>query len=302
MKLAPRSTSNRSRKPGGPGITSVARCGSSGLPREIRLSRRAAASEYAPRGVAHLEAREFLVAGAGAAAVIVARRDEAPAVPEWPAVCIRLVEIRESGGVLRVRSRADREHGFEAVAALVAVEPLLLAGVGDDPVRLGACLHDQALGLFDAPLALLRRKIAAARADQLAGTPAAGQVLGGRRGTDALAGCVPLVFGEVAELLAIAVAREGLEQELAIGILLGADQRVAKVCARRRVHAPGEAMRDHDRVEAPLRELLEELSGVGAFSRQSSGSSRVSRPTSQLGRSASCCTRQRKFAYSGKPT
>ena len=45
MKLAPRSTSNRSRKPGGSGTTGVARRGSSGLPREILLIRSATSLE-----------------------------------------------------------------------------------------------------------------------------------------------------------------------------------------------------------------------------------------------------------------
>ena len=253
-------------------------------------------------GVGHPEPVPLLVARTGAAAVVVAGGDEAPAKTERAAVRVELVEVREGGAVLRAHAGAQGVRGLEAVAALVAVEPVLLAGVGDDPLRLGARLHHQPLRLLDAALALLRREVAAALADQLAGAPAAGQVVGARLGADALA----------------AVASSSNSGTSRNSSLLPWPEKVSSriwrsgSCWARSSWAPRfppcGACTPQARpcgitiVSKPHCASFSNSSpGVGAFSRQSSGSSRVSRPTSQLGRPASCCTRQRKSAYSAQP-
>ena len=54
------------------------------------------------------------------------------------------------------------------------------------------------------------------------------------------------------------MARVDLDQTLLLGIVLRAIERLVHARAGRRVEAPGRAVRDHERREAPLRELLEQ--------------------------------------------
>src|SRR5262249_10722482 len=74
------------------------------------------------RDLGHVVAGEFLVAGAWACAVVVARRDEAEAEASRRR---RIVEVRDGEGVLRRGARAVVERRVEAVAALAAVLPFL---------------------------------------------------------------------------------------------------------------------------------------------------------------------------------
>src|SRR5207247_11341572 len=56
-----------------------------------------------------------------------------------------------------------------------------------------------------------------------------------------------------------AMAGEHLDERLPCGVVLGADELLVPRGARRRVETPGVAVRDDERVEPPLRELLEQL-------------------------------------------
>src|SRR5262249_49957659 len=92
----------------------------------------------------------------------------------------------------------------------------------------------------------------------LARLPAAGQVVRGRLRAHRVALRVVGDLLEVAELLRVAVAREHLDQRLAVGVVLRGGELLVPARSRRRVEAPRVAVRDDDRVEAPLRELLEQ--------------------------------------------
>src|SRR5262249_31845136 len=110
-----------------------------------------------------------------------------------------------------------------------------------------------------AALALLGGRVAAAGADELARLPAAREVVLRRSRADGIALRVPVDLLPAPELLGVAVAGEDLDQRLPIGVVLRLRELLVERHTGRRVEAPGRAVRDHDRVEAPLRELLEEL-------------------------------------------
>src|SRR5690606_10716673 len=93
----------------------------------------------------------------------------------------------------------------------------------------------------------------------LARAPAARQVVLGRRRTHHLAVLADARLGPRAVRLAVAVSGEHFEERLALGVVQAGLELHVEARARRRVQAPGETVRDDEHVEAPLRELLEEL-------------------------------------------
>jgi hypothetical protein len=169
--------------------------------------------------------------------------------------------------------------GLEAVAALVAVEPVLGARVGEHPLHLDASLECEAPGLLHAGLALLARQVPTALAHDLAGAPAAGQSIRGRRRADPLAPVVARGLGTGPVFLAVAVPREDLDQALALRVVLAVAELVVHARAGGGVSAPGQAVRNHQRVEAPLRQLLEQLGrGGGVFAAVGRQVARVDAP------------------------
>src|SRR5207249_2768027 len=98
-----------------------------------------------------------------------------------------------------------------------------------------------------------------ALADQLARAPAAGLVRPGRLRTDRLPLGVPVDLLPVTVLLRVPVAGEDLDERLPLRVVLRGGQLLVEPGPGRRVETPGRAVRDDDRVEAPLRELLVEL-------------------------------------------
>ena len=207
------------------------------------------------RDLGHVVAGELLVAGARPRAVVVARRDEAEAEASR---CRRIVEVRDGERVLRRGARAVVEGRVEAIAALATVLPVLDRGPGHGRTTGRAGVQVVAPRVRDATLALRRRRVAAARAHDLARLPAARGVARGRFRADRRTLGVVGDLLEAAVLLRVPVAGVHLDQGLAIGIVRRGELLVP-ARARRRVEAPRVAVRDDDRVEAPLPELLEQL-------------------------------------------
>ena len=121
----------------------------------------------------------------------------------------------------------------------------------------------QASRLCDTGVAFLRRQVAAALADELAGAPAAGQVVGGGFGAQLAALAVTPRLLEAPEELAVAVSRVDFDQSLARGVMLPAPQLHRDVGARWRVDPPRETVWDHQAVDVPFSQLFEELCGCG---------------------------------------
>ena len=195
-----------------------------------------------------------------------------------------------------------RERGLEAVAALIAVEPVLLAGVGHDPMRLGAGLHHEALRFLDAALALLRREIAAALADRA------------RRRASSRAGTRRSARGRRARRSRRRRTRgrrgtprccRGPRRSRAGS---GARDRAARGAAGRRGSRPAARARPR-RGRAGSRSSRSPTARASRTARRGWGRSRGSRPEARgcrrrvrsSGRLASCCTRQRKSAYGSQP-
>src|SRR5207247_2049895 len=110
-----------------------------------------------------------------------------------------------------------------------------------------------------APLALLAGRVAAARADQLPRTPAAWLVRPGRIRTDRIPLRIPVDLLPVTILLRVPVAGEDLDERLPLRVVLRDGQLLVQPGPGRRVETPRRAVRDDERVEPPLRELLVEL-------------------------------------------
>src|SRR5439155_855631 len=107
-------------------------------------------------------------------------------------------------------------------------------------------------------LALGRRGVRAARADDLARLPAAGKVVLRRLGTAERAARITVDGEPGAILLGITVPRVHLEEALLLLVVHGAPELLVERAPGGGVEAPRRAVRDDERVEAPLRELLEE--------------------------------------------
>src|SRR5262245_51194557 len=209
-------------------------------------------------GLGHHAPRVLLVAGARAGGVVVARCDE----PETEAARVR--RVVEGGDRHRVLDRAPGpvvEGGVEAVAALPAVLPVLDAAARErhPSGRLG--VEEIDAGGSHPTLAFHRRDVAAAGAHELARLPAAREIALRRRRTDGLAVRAPGDLVPVPVLLRVAVARVDLDQGLPVRVVLRADELLVPARARRGVETPGVPVRDDDRLETPLRELLEQLAG-----------------------------------------
>src|SRR5207244_8872937 len=134
-----------------------------------------------------------------------------------------------------------------AVAALPAVLPVL-----DRRARNREPATDPGAEVVEprrrhAPLALVVRRVAAARSDQLARAPAAGLVRPGRRRTDGVPLRVPVDRLPVPVLLRVAVAGEDLDERLPLRIVLRRGQLLVERRPRRRVEPPGRAVRADDR-------------------------------------------------------
>src|SRR5262249_12312463 len=208
------------------------------------------------RDLGHVVAGEFLVAGAGPRAVVVARRDEAEAEASRRR---RIVEVRDGERVLRRGARAVVERRVEAVAALAAVLPFFDGRPRHRGAAGRAGVQVVAPRVLHATLALRGRCVATSRAHDLAGLPAARGVALGRRRADGRALGVVADLLEAPVLLGVAVSGVNLDQRLTIGIVLARGELLVPARAGRRVEAPRVAVRDDDRVEAPLPELLEQL-------------------------------------------
>jgi hypothetical protein len=128
-------------------------------------------------------------------------------------------------------------------------------------VGLGARAESELAGFLDAGFALVAGGVAAALADDLAGLPAAGEVVGGGSGADAFAGVVGGEFVEVAEELGVSVAGVDLDQSLLAGDVVCGVELVLEARTGWCVDSPGESVGDDEGGEAPLRELFEELGG-----------------------------------------
>ena len=151
------------------------------------------AQQSGPRsGIRHHRQVALLVAHSRAGVVHVARTDEA--VVEAQRVALRRA-VRQAHRVLHALQRPVAVGRLGAVAALTAVEPLFGRSVGDDLGRLCPHLRGEPARLEDAFFALVGGQIAAARTDDFARLPAAGQEV--RRGlrTDRLAVRVEGVSG-----------------------------------------------------------------------------------------------------------
>ncbi len=215
------------------------------------------------RGVARLAeaaAVNLLVAGARAREVVVARAHEAEAEAQRSA---GIVEVAQRHGVLRRTGRPVVEGRLGAVSTLAGVEPVHGARPRHGEMRLGQRRGGVGAGLRSAPLALFGRLAlcSAALADDLAGAPAAGEVV--RRGLRAhgVALCIEEDSAPVAVLLRVSVAGVDLDQRLPVGVVLLARELLVPGGARRRVHTPGGAVGNHDRVVPPLVELPVQLTG-----------------------------------------
>src|SRR5581483_11235061 len=79
------------------------------------------------------------------------------------------------------------------------------------------------------------------------------------RGADRVPLRVPVERLPVAVLLGVAVPRVDLDEPLLLRVVLGGRELLVERRAGRRVESPRRAVRDDERVEAPLRELLEQL-------------------------------------------
>src|SRR5262249_21370021 len=110
-----------------------------------------------------------------------------------------------------------------------------------------------------AALALRGGRVAASRADDLARLPAARGVALGRRRAHGRAPGVVADLLEAPVLLGVAVSGIHLDQRLPIGIVLARGELLVPGRAGGRVEAPRVAVRDDDRVETPLPELLDQL-------------------------------------------
>jgi len=246
-------------------------------------------------------AGELFVAAGRARRMIVAGGDEAPAVaeriggrhvcarihasihaaihaairsPDWALICAP-GEVRDRQAVLRGLSRPQNRSRLEAVAALVAVEPILRRGVGKDAVGFGARRQRALLGRFDPGLALGLGESVAALAHDLAGAPTTGQEVRCGGLADFAAAFLPSVglwlTGGAGRrsieprpvALAVAVAREDFEQILSRGVVLFGAELVVETRARWRVDPPGETVGDHEAVHVPLGELCEEFGRCG---------------------------------------
>src|SRR5436309_1437703 len=206
-------------------------------------------------GLGHRAARELLVTRAGARGVVVARGDQAEAEA---ARLRRVVEVGDRERVLRRAPGPIVEGRVEAVTALAAVLPVL-----DRRARHGAMPRDAGPEIVgarrrDALLALRRRGVRAARADDLARLPAAGKVVPRRLGTVGRAARITVDGEPGAILLGVAVPRVHLEEALLLLVVHGAPELLVERAPGGGVEAPRRAVRDDERVEAPLRELLEE--------------------------------------------
>src|SRR5262249_53257073 len=208
--------------------------------------------------VRHRLAVHLLVAGAGARGVVVGGGDEAPA--EAIGLAVGRGEVADREAVLDGLLRAQARGGLEAVATLGAVEPVLGRRVGGDPPGGAARPRSEPARLDDALLALRLREIAAARAHDLAGPPAAGKEARRRRAADGLA-LRPFAARAVAELLAVPVTGEDLDHALATRVVVARRERRVEARAGRRVGTPGEPVRDHERRVSPLTQLGEQLGG-----------------------------------------
>src|SRR5258706_68960 len=101
---------------------------------------------------------------------------------------------------------------------------------------------DFGVGGWSGPQMRGRHSRSAARANDLAGPPAAGFVAARRSGTDGVAFRVVVDRLPGAELLGVAVPGKDFEQRLLVGLLRGR-QLLVERGARRRVEAPGRAVR-----------------------------------------------------------
>src|SRR5262249_15201668 len=157
--------------------------------------------------------------------------------------------------------RPVREGRVEAVAALPAVLPVV-DGRSRHGTKARHAGGDVALPrLLDALLALRRARIGAARADDLPRLPAARQVVGGRlRATPGAARVTDPRLPRTV-LLRVPVSGVDLEQPLPVGVVLRAHELLVEAAAGGSVEAPGRSVRNDERREAPLPELLEELGG-----------------------------------------
>ena len=143
--------------------------------------------------------------------------------------------------------------GLEAVAALIAVEPVFFTRVGKDRGRRDAGVECELSRAFDARLALCVGQAVAARAHDLTRLPAARQILRRRRRADRGSGFVRLELGEIAELLAVAVTGEHFDQPFAVGIVICAGKRRGECRARRCVDSPRETVGDDEVMDARCR-------------------------------------------------
>ena len=188
--------------------------------------------------------------------MVVARGDEAEAETAWTR---RIVEVGDRERILHRVPGSHAERGVEAVAALAAVLPVL-----DGRARHREPATDARAEIVDLrgahpTLAFVRGRALTARADQLARAPAAGLVRPGRCRTDGVPLRVPVDRLPVPVLLRVPVAGEDLDERLPLRVVLRGGQLLVEPGPGRRVETPGRAVRDDDRVEAPLRELLVEL-------------------------------------------
>src|SRR5262245_705 len=197
----------------------------------------------------------FLVARARAGGVVVARRDEAEAET---ARFSGIVEVGQRQDLLCRAARAEAERRIEAIAALAAILPFIDRRIRDGLSAGDAGVEVVAARRLHALLALVGGGVPAAGADDLAGLPAAGQIVGGRCRTARLPRVVEQHLAPAPVLLGVAVARVDLDQRLLLRIVLRRGELLVPTAAGRRVEAPGGAVRDDQGVEAPLRELFEQ--------------------------------------------
>ena len=125
-------------------------------------------------------------------------------------------------------------------------------------MRRDARLERQLARLGDARVALGGGSVATARSHDLARAPATREIVGRRLGTHRQ---IPADVGIRAKLLAVAVARVDLDQTLALRVVLGTRQLVVEPRAGRCVDPPRQTVGDHERIEPPLTQLLEQHRG-----------------------------------------
>ena len=153
--------------------------------------------------------------------------------------------------------------GSEAVAALAGVEPIFESLARDHHESVASGFDVVAPGHGGARFAFIGglASVQATLSNDLPRSPAPGREVLPRRRTTRRAVFVELDMAPVSVLLGAAVSRVDFDQGLAVGIVLTRPKLRSPRGSARRGCAPGGSMRNDDRLEAPLVELLEELPG-----------------------------------------